>query len=142
MKSLIENLELVLTCGGLLVILAVALLLDAGSPVYWPVIASTTAGAGVFHGVIFWLIRRRQRDVRRKTLAEAQQMLKDVINNQLAVIQMSRETTSPDDIHATTRTNERVLNAIGRIADALNDISEESLKRWHSKHHHRIGEES
>ena len=46
---------------------------------------------GVVHGFVIWIIRRQQRLIRRNTLAEAQQMLKDVINNQLVVMQNNHE---------------------------------------------------
>ncbi|HTJ77416.1 MAG TPA: hypothetical protein VL357_00305 [Rariglobus sp.] len=141
MKTLIENLELVLTCAGLLVIIGVSLLLGAGTPGYWPLLTLTAAGVGVLHGFIFWIVRRRQRTLRRKTLAEAQQMLKDVINNQLAVIQMTRETPHSEGA-ASDNSNQRVIQAIHLISETLQNISEESLRRWHSQYSNRGDEES
>lgn len=46
---------------------------------------------GVVHGFVIWIIRHQQRLIRRNTLTEAQQMLKDVINNQLAGMQTRHE---------------------------------------------------
>ncbi len=136
MKSLLENLELILTFAGLAVIFAVSLFLGIGNPSYWPILTITAAMVGVLHGFIFWIIRRRQRLIRRKTLFEAQQMLKDVINNQLAVIQISHEVRS-NNASVTQEANERMIASIRLISDALRDISEESLSRWHSKYGYR-----
>lgn len=141
MKPLVENLELVLTCAGMLVIFGVSILLGMSNPEYWPLLAVTAATVGVLHGFIFWIVRRRQREVRSKTLAEAQQMLRDVINNQLAVIQMTHEASRADNV-AITNANQRITQSIGLISEALKNISEESLQRWRTQYGVRPPEES
>ena len=139
MKSLVENLELLLTCAGMLVIFGASILLGMSNPDYWPLLAVTAATVGVLHGLIFWVVRRRQREVRRKALSEAQQMLRDVINNQLTVIQMSQKTPQADDV-AMQIANRRVTESIGLIAEALKNVSEESLQRWRSQYGNRVSE--
>ena len=141
MKTLFENLELVLTCAGMLVISGVSLLIGMSNPGYWPLLSVTAATVGVLHGFIFWIVRRRQREVRRKTLSEAQQMLRDVINNQLAVIQMTHEAPRADDV-AMKDANQRITQSIGLISEALKNISEESLQRWRSQYRNRTAEEA
>jgi len=141
MKALLENIELILTGAGLLVIFSVSLWLGMENPHYWPLLAGTAIFVGVLHGLIFWVVRSRQREERKKALVEAQQMLKDVINNQLAVIQIVHETTHTGDLAIKTA-NERVICSINLISDTLKNISEESLKRWRSKYENRMSEDS
>lgn len=140
MKFLIENLELALTGAGILVIFTCAFFLGEGDPQNWPALALVAATVGVLHGLIFWLVRRRQRQMRRKTLAEVRQMLRDVVNNQLAVIQLNHE-TSRGDPAAMARATRSIAESAGLISASLHDLSEESLRRWRSQYDGRaLGE--
>lgn len=51
--------------------------------------AVTALGISVLHGLIFWVVRRRQRRVRQEAIVEIREMLADVVKNQLAAIGMS-----------------------------------------------------
>lgn len=58
---------------------------------FWRPTAVVAAMVGVLHGLIFWLIRRRQRKVRKEAIKDIQLMLKDQINSLLTVITISAE---------------------------------------------------
>ncbi|MBC8039116.1 MAG: hypothetical protein H7Y06_01090 [Opitutaceae bacterium] len=133
MQKIIQNLELVLTAAGLLVIFGVHFIFDETYGGSWMIAAVTAIAVGIIHGLIFWLVRRRQHHIRRRALAEAKRMLKDIVNNQLCVIQFSADLQNRDhapikDAHA------RITASVGHINAALNEISEESLDLWKKKY--------
>lgn len=132
MQKIVQNLELVLTAAGLLVIFGVHFVgkSHGGS---WMIAAITATAVGAIHGLIFWLVRSRQRHIRIRALEEAKRMLKDIVNNQLCIIQFSADLQSRDaacvkDAHS------RISASVGHINSALNEISEESLDLWKKKY--------
>ena len=134
MRKLIEHLELVLTAAGLLVIFIVHFIWGVSAEANsWMLAAITATAVGIIHGVIFWLVRRRQRLIRRHALTEVSRMLKDIVNNQLCVIQFTADLQSKEqvvikDAHA------RISTSVHQINVALNNISEESLSMWKGKY--------
>ncbi|MET0263906.1 MAG: hypothetical protein ABW223_13465 [Rariglobus sp.] len=132
MRKILENLELVLTGAGLLVIFVVHLIFR-GNENSWMLSAVTAVAVGVLHGFIFWLVRRRQRTIRRRALQEAEQMLKDVVNNQLCVITFAVEMHKREEISFKTA-HEHITDSVGKVHVVLNDLSEESLELWKSKY--------
>lgn len=133
MKFFLRHLELFLTAAGLLVIFGVTALVHPSGTSPWTVAAVTAIAVGVIHGVLFWLVRQRQRQVRQAALAEAQRMLRDVVINQLAVIRLGL------DLHGTSLNTNRTAiarldEAVAAINLALHDVSEESLARWRAKY--------
>ncbi len=139
MQKIIQNIELVLTAAGLLVIFAVHFIFEATYGGSWMIAAFTAIAVGLIHGLIFWLVRRRQRHIRSLALAEAKRMLKDIVNNQLCIIQFSadlqhRDQTPIKDAHA------RITTSVSHINAALNEISEESLDLWKKKYPVAAGE--
>lgn len=133
MKFFLRHLELFLTAAGLVVIFGVTALFHPAGSNPWAVAAVTAIAVGVIHGVLFWLVRQRQRHVRQAALSDAQRMLRDVVNNQLAVIRLGI------DLHGATGASSRA--AIGRLEEAvaainlaIGDVSEESLARWQSRY--------
>lgn len=134
MRKIIENLELVLTTAGVLVIFLVHFIWgESAEANSWMLAAITATAVGIVHGAIFWVVRRRQRATRRHALADARRMLKDIVNNQLCVIQFtadlqSREQLAIKDAHA------RISSSVQQINVTLNDISEESLSMWKGKY--------
>jgi hypothetical protein len=129
MKFLLRNLEIILSLAGLAVIFGVTTVLSSFGHDAWTVAAITATSVGVLHGLIFWLVRRRQHAVRRQTIREIQHMLKDLINNQLTIIQAtsSMQQLKPEK---TEELSERVSRSVANISTALHELSDESLKRW------------
>lgn len=96
--------------------------------------AITAIVVGVIHGVLFWIVRQRQRLVRRHALEDAKRMLRDIVVNQLAIIRIDAELQNAFVKSDTAAALGRLEKAIDIINDALSDISEESLARWRSRY--------
>jgi uncharacterized ion transporter superfamily protein YfcC len=133
MRIFLRYIELFLSGLGLIVILVVPNLIQSESLSKWQVASITATFVGVIHGIIFWLIRRRQRLVRNETISEVREMLRDIINNNLAVIALSSQLYGVDARKAKTAI-EQTERAIENISKALDTISEESLRSWRSKY--------
>lgn len=124
--------ELWLSAAGLVVILGTPLLFAEGQADWWRITALTALGVGVLHGLIFWLVRRRQRQIRREAIREIRVMLSDIVNNQLAVIltSASQMPSRPEE--------QQLLAEIGTSIDTVSrlvqDLSEESLQAWQRRY--------
>lgn len=129
LNTILNNIELVLSGAGLMVIVLVPLLLQPATDDLWAVAAITAVVVGVLHGIIFWLIRRRQRQMRAAAIAEIRLMLEDVVKNQLAIISLNAQLSG-----AQARHQQRIETSIQQIEDALAHISEESLQRWQARY--------
>ncbi len=128
MKSFLANIELWLSAAGLAVILAVPALV-ADQTNYWVVAAVTAILVGLLHGLIFWLVRRRQRQTRREAIRAIQGMLNDRINNQLTVI-LGAISTHTSDSTESQRSLTEVQAAVREVSALLGALSEESLRKW------------
>jgi hypothetical protein len=127
MRPFLKFLELYLTVAGLVVTLAAATIASQLATEIYPVIATVAVAVGVVHGCLFFLVRRRQRLVRAETLERVQLMLKDIVNNQLQVLQLADAANRrrPGAVHEGT-----ISESIARISRAVGSISDESLMRW------------
>ncbi|MBL0937863.1 MAG: hypothetical protein IBJ03_03150 [Gemmatimonadaceae bacterium] len=131
MKSFFDNIELWLSGAGVAVILLVPRLGLSEQHSYWSVMAVTALIVGVLHGVIFWLVRRRQRRVRDEALREIKSMLMDRVNNKLNVISMHVEM---QDVAASRETMDGVQSAVRDVTNLLDSLSEESLTSWKQRY--------
>lgn len=132
MQHLLRHLELYLSAAGLVVVvLATAILKQLGFDP-WIVGTITAMLVGVIHGIIFWLVRRRQQAVRVETIREIQSMLKDLINNQLTVIETVAHLKDSPVNEKLQR--EHITTSVHKISSALHDLSEESLHRWKQRY--------
>lgn len=134
MHFFLRNLELIFTAAGLLVIAGVTLLVHPAGVGPWTVAAITAIMVGIIHGVLFWVVRQRQRLVRLDALNDTQQMLRDVVINQLAIIRLNAELQNQTNRSDTVVAIARLEKAMTTIDQTLNDISEESLSRWRSRY--------
>ena len=136
MNFILRYLELIFTAVGIAVIFGVTALFSTRGTSVWQVAAITAGLVGVIHGVLFWLVRRRQQAVRRATIDDLQGMLKDIINNQLTVIQAMNNLREarPEE---TKRACDYTSRSVTVISDALQHLSEESLRTWKAKYDHR-----
>jgi uncharacterized membrane protein YccC len=127
-SSVLNHIELWLSGAGLLIIFGVSLIVGPSGLAFWRLIAFIAVGVGVLHGFIFWAVRRRQRQVRRQSIREIQQMLSDVLKNKLAAINMYLPEEENQELV------EQELNGIRAsiedIADEVENISEESIEGW------------
>lgn len=135
MKFVLRYLELIFTTAGLLVIFGVTGLFRPTGVSTWAVAAITATLVGVIHGVLFWIIRERQRNVRRETIKQTEVMLRDVVMNQLSIIRLGVElqhTMPATDAQQAVR---KLSQAIDAIYYSIDGLSEESLKRWQARYH-------
>ncbi len=127
----LNNIELALSGLGLIVIVVVPLVLQPGPDAVWQVAAVTAVVVGLLHGVIFWLIRRRQRQIRTQAIAQIREMVHDVVKNQLAIISLNAQLSGAQERH-----QQRIETSVKRIEEALTHISEESLSKWQTRYGH------
>lgn len=131
-NSFIDNIELWLSGAGIVVILGVPNLYNPAPGSFWKVAAITAIGVGLLHGVIFWVIRRRQRIVRQKSIDEIREMLSDVVKNKLAVIDMYLPES--DEQEVVEAQLEGIQETIEQISVHVDTLSEESIKDWKTKY--------
>lgn len=129
MKTLLRNMELYFSLGGLLVILFTVVLISPRGYDPWVMGAITVLLAGMLQALTIWLVQRRQRRLRHKVFHEVQQMLKDLINNQLTVIQTMSNLREANPAEA-NRACDYITRSVNTITAALHELSEDSLQRW------------
>ena len=126
MQFFLRHIELFLSAAGLLVIVAVTGLVPNLFGSQWFTAAITATVVGVLHGVIFWLVRSRQRVLRHQTISEISSMLRDVVNNQLTIISMASES----DAAARAKTT---VESARNISTLVNSLNEEKLRQWRER---------
>ncbi|MCS6873449.1 MAG: DUF4381 domain-containing protein [Pyrinomonadaceae bacterium] len=127
MKHFLNNIELILSGVGLIVIFAIPKLFFPESVSWWQVAGITAIIVGLLHGVIFWIIRRRQRKVRQEAIEEIRGMLQEVINNQLTSISLSTAGLEVQRV-------KRISESVSRISELIGTLSEESITNWKKKY--------
>ncbi len=125
MRRFIDHIELWLSAAGLLVVGLVTLAAPGVEP--WKVAAVTALGISVVHGVLFWVVRRRQRLVRAEAVHEIREMLTDEVKNQLAVIGASLPSGALSEYAGQLADVSRSVDAISALMDGL---TEEKLSAW------------
>ena len=131
-NAFIDHIELWLSGAGLVVILGVPRLVAPAPGTFWRVAAITAIGVGLLHGVIFWVIRRRQRTIRQKSIEEIREMLGDVVKNKLSVIDMYLP--EDDGQQVVEAQLDGIQETIDQISTHVDAISEESIKDWKTKY--------
>jgi len=130
MRSFLANIELWLTALGLVVVLTVPAALADHVP-FWPTMAVTAAGVGVIHGLIFWMVRRRQRTVRGEAITDIREMLSDRVNNHLTLVLLDLEDGTigidPDRLRGIQAT-------LGEVTALVGSLSEETLRGWRARY--------
>lgn len=128
LQIFIRHLELWLSAAGLAVIVLMPSIFVTELPDWWHVAGLTAIAVGLLHGVIFWIVRQRQRWVREQTLNEVRALLKHSIDNPLTSIALQAGMFG-DKNPAQVR---EILAAVDRISQALSTLSDERLTRWRS----------
>lgn len=127
-SSFVNHIELWLSAAGLAVIFGVSLVAGPSGLAFWRLIAIIAVGVGVLHGFIFWAVRRRQRQVRRQSILEIQQMLSDVLKNKLAAINMYLPENESQEMVEQELAG--IRSSIREIASEVESLSAESLEGW------------
>ncbi len=124
----VNHIELWLSGVGLLLIFGVAFFMGSSGVAFWRLIALIAVGIGIVHGFIFWAVRRRQRQVRRQSIHEIQQMLSDVLKNKLAAISMYLPEEENQEM--VKQELDGIRTSIEDIAGEVENISEKSIEGW------------
>ena len=127
-KRFFDNIELILSIAGLLVVWVAAAFFSPAEGMVWQVAALTALGVSMLHGGIFWVVRRRQRQIRTHSILEIREMLADQVKNQLAVMRMwmpEGEQQAEFEMQFAG-----INESIDSISGLVDELSEESLKAW------------
>jgi hypothetical protein len=129
MGFLLANIEIILSIVGLLVILAVPSIANSQPDKFWEVTGITAVLVGLLHGIIFWLIRRRQRVIRAQVFDEVRTALTDVINNEVVELKLNaRKLSGTSDHFAAIEAHLEAVNQIAKkIENYVNFLSEDLL---------------
>jgi hypothetical protein len=95
MQGIIANLELVFGLSGLLLVALVPTGLDYKGTEFWIATAATALLVTGFYGTVLWIVRRRQRLLRRELLLEAMNKLATIRDQKLSEIMIRCEMIEP-----------------------------------------------
>jgi hypothetical protein len=131
-QHVVDNFELYLMGASVAIALALPLAIEVGTNEQE--LAVTALAACVVQGVVFWLVRRRFRRVRREMIAELRAMLKDRINNHLTIVLMSVTQRGYRDSVNERELLEAAIAATAAVSRVLEELSMESLRSWKAKY--------
>ena len=117
MKPFLRYLELILTAVGVVVVFVIFALFRNASP--WRAAAVCAVAVAIFHGLLFYIVRARQRKIRSSEVFSIRTMLDDMVNNRLNVV------LYPPDENDDWRT--RAQLALWEIQARLNFIEAENI---------------
>ncbi|MFS8780932.1 hypothetical protein [Synechococcus sp. W55.1] len=133
----LNNIELILTAVGIGVILLSGFVASRSAFSLETATAVSATLVGVVHGILFWLLRRRQRWVRQEAIRQIREMLEDLGKNRLQTIKMSLymvQARQPEQEERTRQSFDRVYQILAEMSTLIDHISEESLADWRHRY--------
>jgi hypothetical protein len=131
-RRFVNHIELWLSGVALVLIFGIPGILGPGELQFWRLTALVAVAVGTLHGVLFWVVRRRQRKIRQQSIREIQAMLADVVKNRLTAIDMYLpEAEDPEMVRQQV---EGIRASIREIAEEVDSLSEETLQAWEEKY--------
>jgi len=133
----LNNIELILTAVGIGVILLSGFVASRSAFSLETATAVSATLVGVVHGILFWLLRRRQRQVRREAIGQIREMIEDLGKNRLQTIKMSLymvQARQPEQEERTRKSFDRVYQILAEMSTLIDHISEESLADWRHRY--------
>ncbi len=133
----LNNIELILTAAGIGVILLSGFVASRSAFAVEMATAVSATVVGVIHGILFWLLRWRQRQVRQEAIGQIREMLEDLGKNRLQAIKMSLymvQARQPDQEERTRQSFDRTYQILGEMSSLIDHISEESLTSWRQRY--------
>ena len=127
-RGFINHIELWLSGVALVLIFGIPVVAGPSGLDFWRLTAIIAIAVGTIHGVIFWVVRRRQRQIRRESIREIQAMLADVVKNRLAAIDMYLP--EDEDPEMVRQEVDGIRTSIREIAEHVDNLSEETLEDW------------
>jgi len=131
-RGFVNHIELWLSGVALVLIFGLPALAGPSGTDFWRLTALIAIAVGTIHGLIFWVVRRRQRQIRRESIQEIRAMLADVVKNRLAAIDMYLP--EEEDPEMVRKEVEGIRQSISDIADHVDNLSEETLEDWADKY--------
>ena len=131
-RAFINHIELWLSGVALVLIFGIPAAVGPGALQFWRLTALVAIAVGTLHGVLFWVVRRRQRQIRRQSIRQIQAMLADVVKNRLTAIDMYLP--EADDPEMVRQEVEGIRTSIREIAEHVDTLSEETLQDWEEKY--------
>lgn len=131
-RAFSNNLELIFSAAGLLVIWLVPALFAGDANNAWAIAAVTAVLVGTLHGGIFWVVRQRQRQARHQAILEIHEMLEDRVKNQLAVLTMWLPSGEGAEKFAFEL--EEVRGSVDQIVEMIDALDERSLSAWKGRY--------
>lgn len=133
----LNNIELILTAVGIGVILLSGFVASRSAFSLETATAVSATLVGVIHGILFWLLRRRQRWVRQEAIRQIREMLEDLGKNRLQTIKMNLymvQIHQPEQEERTRKSFDRVYQILAEMSTLIDHISEESLAGWRHRY--------
>lgn len=127
-SGFVNHIELWLSSVALVLIFGIPAVAGPSGVDFWRLTAIIAIAVGTIHGVIFWVVRRRQRQIRRDSIRKIQQMLADVVKNRLTAIDMYLP--EGEDPEMVRQEVEGIQTSIREIAEHVDNLSEETLEDW------------
>jgi len=131
-RGFINHIELWLSGVALILIFGIPGIVGPPGVEFWRLTTIIAIAVGTLNGVIFWVVRRRQRQIRRQSIREIQQMLADVVKNRLTAIDMYLP--EEEDPEMVRQEVDGIRQSIREIADHVDNLSEETLEDWEEKY--------
>jgi hypothetical protein len=127
-RGVINHIELWLSGVALLLIFGIPAVVGPSGLNFWRLTAIIATAVGTIHGVLFWAVRRRQRQIRRESIRSIQAMLADVVKNRLTAIDLYLpEGEEPEMVRQEV---DGIRQSIREIAEHVDTLSEETLEDW------------
>ena len=131
-RGFVNHIELWLSAVALVLIFGIPAVVGPQGLAFWRLTAIIAVAVGTIHGVIFWVVRRRQRQIRRQSIQQIQQMLADVVKNRLTAIDMYLP--EGEDPEMVRQEVDGIRASIREIATHVDTLSEETLEDWEEKY--------
>ena len=137
-RGFVNHIELWLSGVALVLIFGIPAVAGPSGVDFWRLTAIIAIAVGTIHGVIFWVVRRRQRQIRRESIRAIQAMLADVVKNRLTAIDMYLP--EGDDPEMVRQEVDGIRTSIREIADHVDNLSEETLEDWEETYSEAVGQ--
>jgi len=137
-RGFVDHIELWLSGVALVLIFGIPGIVGPSGIDFWRLTAIIAVAVGTIHGVLFWVVRRRQRQIRRESIRAIQAMLADVVKNRLTAIDMYLP--EGEDPEMVRREVNGIRTSIREIAEHVDNLSEETLEDWEEKYDEALGQ--
>lgn len=136
MRSVLANLELIFNLLGLLEVGLIPSILKPGPERFWQMVATASIIIMIFHGVVLWLVRSRQRKHREAALQTIQNTLESIryqgLSSIMLTVEMMEPVTDADRVRlkAIYGSANRAFETVRKISGELEIIAVEPLYDW------------